>query len=93
MSKKQIISITKSACQKLTNIAQETNTQHKIPDKKDEIIQKDNYILSVCNQSLIHVLGTEIDWKKDIMGESFHFNNPMAKSKCGCGTSFTSKGL
>ena len=28
MSKKQIISITKSACQKLTNIAQETNTQH-----------------------------------------------------------------
>ena len=114
MSKKQIISITKSACQKLTNIAQETNKHHirfyvkgggcngfnyqlepthEIPDKKDEIIQKDNYVLSVCNQSLIHVLGTEIDWKKDIMGESFHFNNPMAKSKCGCGTSFTSKGM
>ena len=43
--------------------------------------------------SLIHLLGTEIDWKKDIMGESFHFNNPMAKSKCGCGTSFSSKGI
>ena len=63
------------------------------PEKKNEIIQRDNYVLSVCNMSLIHLLGTEIDWKKDIMGESFHFNNPMAKSKCGCGTSFSSKGI
>ena len=61
------------------------------PDKADELIQKDNYILSVCNASLMHVLGTKIDWKKDVMGESFHFENPMAKSKCGCGTSFSSK--
>ena len=40
---------------------------------------------------LIHILGVEIDWKKDIMGETFVFDNPMAQSKCGCGTSFSSK--
>ena len=27
------------------------------------------------------------------MGQSFHFDNPMAQSKCGCGTSFNSKAL
>ena len=31
----------------------------------------------------------KIDWKKDIMVESFHFENPNASSKCGCGTSFS----
>lgn len=48
------------------------------------------YKLFVCNKSLMHVIGTEIDWKKTIMGEAFHFNNPMAASNCGCGTSFAS---
>ena len=59
------------------------------PDKLDEIVDMDNYKLQICGNSLMHVLGTEIDWKKDIMGEAFYFNNPMAKSKCGCGTSFS----
>ena len=47
--------------------------------------------IQVCGKSLMHILGTEVDWKKDVMGEAFIFNNPMAKSSCGCGTSFTSK--
>jgi iron-sulfur cluster assembly protein len=29
----------------------------------------------------------EIGYKKDLMGESFIFNNPVQKSKCGCGNS------
>ena len=44
--------------------------------------------LFVCDKSLIHLLGTKIDWKKNIMGEAFHFENPNASSKCGCGTSY-----
>lgn len=46
--------------------------------------------LFVCDKSLMHLLGTEIDWKKTIMGEAFNFTNPMAASSCGCGTSFSS---
>ena len=58
---------------------------------KEEFIQiNQNDKLFVCNKSLIHLIGTEIDWKKDIMGESFHFTNPTAASSCGCGTSFSS---
>ena len=64
---------------------------NEIPDKLDEIVKVDDYEIHVCNSSLMHLLGTKIDWKEDIMGQGFHFENPMAQSKCGCGTSFSSK--
>ena len=51
------------------------------PYRFDEII--------ICSKSLLHVVGTTIDWKKDIMGEAFNFINPNAASQCGCGTSFS----
>ena len=37
------------------------------------------------------ILGTEIDWNEDIMGRTFTFNNPLAQSSCGCGSSFNPK--
>lgn len=58
-------------------------------NKFDEIVKYENIKIIVCGHSLLHLLGTTIDWKKDIMGESFHFENPNAISKCGCGTSFS----
>ena len=30
----------------------------------------------------------EIDWKEDLMGNRFVFNNPNSTIKCGCGESF-----
>lgn len=63
------------------------------PNKHDEIIKMNNYEVHVCNTSLIHLLGTHIDWSETIMESKFTFDNPMAKSKCGCGTSFSSKQL
>ena len=51
----------------------------------------DNVEIHVCNSSVMHLLGTKIDWTEDIMGQGFKFENPMAQSKCGCGTSFSSK--
>ena len=51
----------------------------------------EDFEIHVCNNSIMHLLGTKIDWKEDIMGQGFHFENPMAQSKCGCGTSFSSK--
>ena len=61
------------------------------PEKLDEIVKFDTFNLVVCSSSMLHLLGTSIDWKKDIMGETFHFENPNAGAKCGCGTSFTPK--
>jgi len=61
------------------------------PNKLDEIVKIEDFEIRVCNNSIMHLLGTKIDWKEDIMGQGFHFENPMAQSKCGCGTSFSSK--
>jgi len=61
-------------------------------EKIDEVIKKDGIELHVCGKSLMHVLGTEIDWKDDIMGSYFRFNNPNASAQCGCGTSFSTSG-
>jgi len=61
------------------------------PDKLDEVVKINNIEIHVCNNSLMHLLGTNIDWTEDIMGQGFTFQNPMAQSNCGCGTSFSSK--
>ena len=59
------------------------------PEKFDEIIPYANINIIICSTSVMHLLGTEIDWKKTLMGESFHFTNPNAVASCGCGTSFS----
>tara|TARA_Y100000741_G_scaffold14141_1_gene11179 strand:+ start:1698 stop:2033 length:336 start_codon:yes stop_codon:yes gene_type:complete len=61
------------------------------PNKFDETFKLDNYNLYLCNNSLMFLLGTEIDYIEDIMGSRFDFKNTNIDSKCGCGTSFNFK--
>ena len=39
--------------------------------------------------SLDIISGSTIDFKKEMIGESFVINNPQASSSCGCGLSFS----
>lgn len=57
------------------------------PNKFDEVIKMDNYNIYLCGKSLIHIIGTTIDYKEDIMGSRFDFNNEQIDSKCGYGSS------
>ncbi len=44
----------------------------------------------VCDpKSYLYLNGTEIDFKVEIMGRGFVFNNPNASGTCGCGSSFS----
>lgn len=45
--------------------------------------------LMVCGRSGFLIIGTEIDWKEDAMGQRFHFINPSASGSCGCGATFS----
>ena len=45
----------------------------------------------VSNVCEMFVLGTRIDYKKEIFGSYFTYDNPNAASACGCGTSFSVK--
>lgn len=55
----------------------------------NNIYYKDGLKVEVCDKSLLYILGTNIDWKKDLMGEGFNFDNPLSKNSCGCGSSFS----
>mgnify|MGYP001173631119 FL=1 len=57
-------------------------------ERGDELVKIDELKLKVNSSSILHLLGTEIDWTEDIMGNRFVFNNPNAEFKCGCGSSF-----
>lgn len=44
----------------------------------------------ICDpKSYLYLNGTEIDFKDEIMGRGFVFNNPNATATCGCGSSFS----
>ncbi len=55
----------------------------------DEMFEEHN-IKVVCDpKSYLYLNGTTIDFKDEVMGRGFVFNNPNATSSCGCGSSFT----
>jgi iron-sulfur cluster assembly protein len=44
----------------------------------------------VCDpKSYLYLNGTTVDFRDEIMGRGFVFNNPNATSTCGCGSSFS----
>ena len=43
----------------------------------------------IDNSSLDIISGSTIDFKKEMIGESFVISNPKASSSCGCGLSFS----
>ena len=44
----------------------------------------------VCDpKSFIYLDGTTVDFKDEVMGRGFVFNNPNATGTCGCGSSFS----
>lgn len=39
--------------------------------------------------SLQYLMGAKIDYQEDVSGAQFIIHNPNAKTKCGCGSSFS----
>jgi iron-sulfur cluster assembly protein len=55
----------------------------------DELFEQHG-IRVICDpKSLLYLGGTTVDFKDEIMGRGFVFNNPNATSSCGCGSSFS----
>lgn len=55
----------------------------------DEVFDQHG-ITVVCDpKSLLYLGGTVIDFKDEVMGRGFVFQNPNASSTCGCGSSFS----
>ena len=54
-------------------------------DSKDIVFGK----AVIDKASLDIISGSTIDFKKEMIGESFVISNPKASSSCGCGLSFS----
>tara|TARA_B100001769_G_scaffold238447_1_gene204314 strand:- start:30 stop:341 length:312 start_codon:yes stop_codon:yes gene_type:complete len=54
---------------------------------KDDHLIDDRLLIDQMNE--LYLTGIEIDYNKETFGSAFTFNNPQAKSQCGCGTSFS----
>tara|TARA_B100000945_G_scaffold314633_1_gene312495 strand:+ start:1799 stop:2122 length:324 start_codon:yes stop_codon:yes gene_type:complete len=58
----------------------------------DDKINKNDVLFDktvIDSESLDIISGSIIDFKKEMIGESFVINNPKASSSCGCGLSFS----
>ncbi|MCE2965905.1 MAG: HesB/IscA family protein [Phycisphaerales bacterium] len=55
----------------------------------DEVFEQHGIKVIVDPKSLLYLNGTTVDFRDEIMGRGFVFQNPNATSSCGCGSSFS----
>lgn len=55
----------------------------------DEVMEMHGVRIICDPKSLLYLSGVTVDFKDELMGRGFVFNNPNATSTCGCGSSFS----
>ena len=93
-AKNQIEKITKSEEKKYFRISVQGGgcSGFKYNFSFDDKIEKDDILFNkavIDKQSLEIIAGSTVDFKKEMIGESFSINNPKASASCGCGLSFS----
>ncbi len=93
-AKNQIEKITKSEEKKYFRISVQGGgcSGFKYNFSFDDKIEKDDILFNkavIDKQSLDVIAGSTVDFKKEMIGESFSINNPKASASCGCGLSFS----
>jgi iron-sulfur cluster assembly protein len=54
----------------------------------DKAFEAHGQKIVVDSQSLLYLIGMELDYSGGLNGKGFVFNNPNATKNCGCGSSF-----
>ena len=93
-AKNQIEKITKSQEKKYFRISVQGGgcSGFKYNFSFDDKIAKDDILFNkaiIDKQSLDIIAGSTVDFKKEMIGESFSISNPKASASCGCGLSFS----
>ena len=60
-----------------------------VPGTEDKIYEEQGVKILVDKKSYIVLNGTTLDYTDGLQGTGFVFQNPNAKSTCGCGSSFS----
>ena len=93
-AKSQIDKITKSDEKKYFRIAVQGGgcSGFKYNFSFDDKLEKDDILFDktvIDRQSLDIIAGSVVDFKKEMIGETFSIKNPKASASCGCGLSFS----
>jgi len=59
------------------------------PTEGDKSIEEHGLKLYIDRKSYVYLAGTTLEYSGGLNGKGFVFNNPNAKTTCGCGTSFS----
>ena len=55
----------------------------------EEEVESKGVKIFIDPMAIMFIMGSEMDYKEDRLQSGFVFNNPNAKSVCGCGESFS----
>jgi iron-sulfur cluster assembly accessory protein len=56
-------------------------------EEEDEIIELPNGKFLIDSMSVMYLIGSTVDYKKEVFGSYFDIKNPASTSSCGCGES------
>ena len=56
--------------------------------QNEEVIEDKGVKVFIDSNSVMYLLGTEMDYKTDKFSSQFVFKNPNETERCGCGESF-----
>ena len=57
--------------------------------ESDRVLERGGAKVIIDDVSLEMMKGAKIDYVEDMIGAAFQIKNPVAKSSCGCGNSFS----
>lgn len=69
------------------------NTPDELEENDKVIKTAEGCAFIIGAHSEMFLIGTEINYKKDVMSSMFEVNNPNAQSACGCGVSINFDGM
>ena len=78
------VSVKGGGCSGLTSVLDLVDE----PFEGDKVLEQHGIKLFVDRKSYVFLAGTILEYSGGLNGKGFVFNNPNAKTTCGCGTSF-----
>lgn len=59
------------------------------PRERDKLFERDGVRVFVDPKSYLYLMGSELTYEETLMASGFKLQNPLVKTACGCGESFS----